>query len=264
MEAWQIRQGLSRLGKCPKLEAYWTFEHCGYRKTRRSCSQPKRFRRCPLPRHDLRNGSLSQASYSLFLFMRDVAGGDFVAWLDQRLRDADDVTSPGRSQRLRDAVVTPLLNIHGVSHKVLHMTLANLLLAGGGKRKRWQMAGAAMVAIDSLVHAWLWRSGILQRLGIHHPYGPACYMSGGCETVINLVSSRIDTREFNPSFPQDFPRFVQKAIWSFCAASGLDQCNGNRVDDRARCDLADCPVFGQCDRVALHPARRSATASREH
>jgi len=33
------------------------------------------YRRCPLPRHALRNGRLNQTVYSLFLFMRDVAGG---------------------------------------------------------------------------------------------------------------------------------------------------------------------------------------------
>ena len=40
---------------------------------------------CPLPRQPLRNGHLNQMAYSLFLFMRDVADGDFVGWIDRQL-----------------------------------------------------------------------------------------------------------------------------------------------------------------------------------
>jgi hypothetical protein len=33
----------------------------------------------------------------------------------------------------------------------------------------------------------------------------------------------------------------------------LDICNGNRIDDRHRCENQYCPVFGDCDRVCLNP-----------
>jgi hypothetical protein len=49
------------------------------------------------------------------------------------------------------------------------------------------------------------------------------------------VAQRIDARQFNPEFPPPFPRFVQHAIWRYCAQSGLDVCNGNRIDDRQSC-----------------------------
>jgi hypothetical protein len=42
-------------------------------------AEPDHFPACPLPTHDLRNGRLNQAAYSLFLFMRDVANGDLSA-----------------------------------------------------------------------------------------------------------------------------------------------------------------------------------------
>jgi hypothetical protein len=35
------------------------------------------------------HGRLNQLAYSLFLFIRDVADGDFVGWIDRRLADAD-------------------------------------------------------------------------------------------------------------------------------------------------------------------------------
>jgi len=76
---------------CDKLETYWQFENCGYKKSRGSCNRPELISSCPLPRLDLLNGSLNQAAFSLYLFMRDVAGGDFVAWIDQRLAQAEAV-----------------------------------------------------------------------------------------------------------------------------------------------------------------------------
>ena len=48
---------------------------------------------CPLPLHEFRNGNLNQLAYSLFLFIRDVAGGDLVGWIDRRLAEAE--TGPG-------------------------------------------------------------------------------------------------------------------------------------------------------------------------
>jgi hypothetical protein len=234
---------------CVKTSSYWRFENCGYRKTKRNCNEPQIFGRCPLPKHDLRNGNLSQAAYSLFLFFRDVCSGDFVGWLDEQLSSVGN--SFGVAGHGGDAVITPLLQVFGVSHKVLNMTLANLLLGGDPKRKRWIAAGAGMIAVDSLVHAWLWRSGILKRLKAVHPYGPQCYGPRGCAAIIEAMSARIDARTFNRTFPKEFPRFVQKAIWYFCAGAGLDHCNGNRIDDRHRCAQTECILFDGCGRVKL-------------
>ena len=70
--------------------------------------------------------------------------------------------------------------------------------------------------------------------------------------MLQLIAAKIDAREFNPAFPKTFPRFVQSAIWWYCAENGLDICNGNRIDDDARCGNAHCQLFRRCDRVALH------------
>src|SRR6185312_6593743 len=56
-----------RLPTCPKLEGYWSFNKCGYRKGAQTCSEPGLISGCPLPRHPLRNGRLNQTAYSLFL-----------------------------------------------------------------------------------------------------------------------------------------------------------------------------------------------------
>ena len=55
-------------------------------------------------------------------------------------------------------------------------------------------------------------------------------------------------------FRQTFPRFVQHAVWRYCSQSGLDVCNGNRIDDAQRCANMDCQARPMCDRLALRMA----------
>ena len=110
--------------------------------------------------------------------------------------------------------------------------------------------------IRALLHCTrpLVAQSILARFNANHPYGLACYRPSGCADIIQAVAERIDARQFNPTFPQTFPRFVQHAIWQYCAQDGLDVCNGNRIDDARRCENNDCRVRLMCDRVALRRA----------
>jgi hypothetical protein len=216
------------------------------------CGNPEHQSACPLPRHDLRNGRLNQTAYSLFLFIRDLAGGDIVGWIDHQL--AGVKPGPDRPAWLRHALLYPLGHVYGISNKVLAMALSDLLLAGDAKRPVWVEAGTVMIAIDTLVHNFLHRTGILHELRADHPYGPRCYASGSCAEIIEGVAGQIDARRFNPTYPANFPRFVQHAIWRFCAEAGLNRCNGRRIDDRAPCEQTECPVFAGCRRVPLKPA----------
>jgi hypothetical protein len=75
-----------------------------------------------------------------------------------------------------------------------------------------------------------------------------------CTPFIAAVAQRIDARQFNPAFPRTFPRFVQHAIWRYCGQSGLDVCNGNRINGAKRCGNMDCRVRPMCDRVVLRNA----------
>ena len=94
--------------------------------------------------------------------------------------------------------------------------------------------------------------GILKKFDADHSYGTACYQAGGCAHIIEAVAQRIDARQFNAEFPQPFPRFVQHAIWRYCAQSGLDVCNGNRIDDRQSCANVYCQIHSNCDRIVLN------------
>ena len=200
----------------------------------------------------MRNGRLNQTAYSLYLFIRDIADGDLIGWIDQRLQAANSPAGPDRLARMRDALIAPLREIYGVSDKVLTMALSSLLLGAPKKLRLWHEVGASMIAIDTLVHNFLHRTGILHRFGAAHAYGSACYRPGGCAEIIEAVAERIDARAFNPAFPAVFPRFVQHAIWRYCAQSGLAVCNGNRIDDRKSCDNVYCQIHNICDRKALY------------
>jgi len=241
-----IEAGLKHEPSCPKLRSYWLFSDCRYDKTSFTCREPDHINSCPLPRHNLRNGRLNQLAYSFHLFVRDVAQGDLIGWIDQQFADPKS-----NNADRAEAIIGSLRNINGLSDKILTMALSQLFLGAGRVRPRWFEVGKNMIAIDTLVHNFLHRTGILDRLGASHAYGAACYASGNCANILRIASRHIDARQFNPEYPQDFPRFVQHGIWRFCAADGLDFCNGNRIDDRHRCETSYCSLYTKCDRIRL-------------
>jgi hypothetical protein len=244
-----IAASLGAAPSCPLLQTYWHFDGCRYEKGSRTCSEPDHIDTCPVPRHKLRNGRLNQIAFSFFLFVRDVAKGDLIGWIDERLSvPPAALTSPQielASER-EERLIGPLRNIYGIGDKVITMTLSGLLLGASDGRPHWLETGKGMIAIDTLVHAFLHRSGVLEDFGSSHGYGVACYGPGGCAEIIRTVACQIDASAFNRQFPKVFPRFVQHAIWRFCAADGLNVCNGNRIDDRKSCQNTYCQLFNNC------------------
>ena len=69
--------------------------------------------------------------------------------------------------------------------------------------------------------------------------------------MLRAATSQIDASAFNGGFPKVFPRFVQNAIWRFCAADGSNICNGNRIDDRKECQNRYCQLFDKCSHKPL-------------
>jgi hypothetical protein len=201
-------------------------------------------------------------AYSLFLFLRDIADSDLVNWIDDQLSRAIFVGKAKPIPAMRESLLGPLRHIHGVADKVLGMTFAMILLAAPDARTHWHETGGSMIAIDTLVHKFLHRTGILTRLNAKHPYGPRCYDKNGCAEIIEKIATRIDAQEFNKTFPSYFPRFVQFAIWRFCAQEGLGICNGNRIDDRKRCQIKWCRLFFCCARHPISPLKKKIFKSR--
>jgi hypothetical protein len=233
---------------CPLLRSYWDFDGCRYDKTSFTCSQPDRIAHCSLPQHRLRNGRLNQTAYSFYFFVRDIVDGDLVGWIDERLAPPPDASKRSAEERL----IGPLRHVYGVSDKILTMALSELLVGAADGRPAWFDTGKAMIAIDTLVHNFLHRTGILEDCGAEHGYGIGCYAEGGCADIVRAVASQINVSTFNPRYPVLFPRFVQHAIWRYCAADGLDVCNGNRLDDRKPCQNNYCYLFDKCSKKPLY------------
>jgi hypothetical protein len=74
--------------------------------------------------------------------------------------------------------------VYGVSDKVLSMALSTLLIAAPRTMTHWAEVGYSMIAIDTLVHNFLVRTGILYRFGAGHLYGVACCRDGGRVDII--------------------------------------------------------------------------------
>jgi hypothetical protein len=254
-----IESALNKRPSCPKLRSYWHFYDCRYNKSRFTCAEPDHLADCPLPRSWLRNGRLNRTAYSLYLFVRDVAKADLVGWIDTRLQVANESSGPNRLPRMRAALVEPLREVHGVSDKVLTMALSQLLLGAPRSQRHWREVGGTMIAVDTLVHNFLHRTGILHRFDAVHSYGPACYRTNGCAEIIEIIANEIDASQFDRRFPKTFPRFVQYAIWRHCSRQGLDICNGNQIDDRKPCENSQCRLYPRCDRITLNINKRVNT-----
>jgi hypothetical protein len=138
--------------------------------------------------------SSNSAIFSLFLFIRDLADGDLIGWMDAQLEAANSPAGPDRLTRMAAALIEPMREMYGVSDKVLAMALSVLLLGAPKKMVRWIEVGGSMIAIDTLVHNFLHRTGILARFNANHLSGAACYRRGGCTDIIQAVANRMFVR----------------------------------------------------------------------
>jgi len=177
----QINEDMALNPTCPRLKSYWHYHQCRYDKGSGSCSEPDHLGGCPVPSHRLRNGRLNQTAYSFFLFTRDIVGHDLVGWIDRQLASVSAKPSdPTLELQLQEALIGPLRHVYGVSDKILTMTLSELLMGAQKVRPHWFAVGKAMIAVDTLVHNSLHRTGILTGCAAEHAYGAGCYKSGGC------------------------------------------------------------------------------------
>jgi len=243
-----IERQLNR-AECDKLQGFWSFKGCGYEKLSRKCSCRSLLNQCPLPELPLRNGRLNQLAFSLYFFIRDVAGGDLVSYLDEAVAG---VSEHATSRSVHAALIPPWRSVFGISDKVIAMALTTLLMSAPRQKKGWASAGQRLIVVDSLVHNFLHRTGALSSLGTMHPYGARCYAPGGCFDVLDILARGVDARRFDRGFPAQFPRFIQLAIWRYCAQSAWNVCNGNQIDDRRRCGDRGCYLHEGCRRRLLN------------
>ena len=200
--------------------------------------EPDHIDTCPLPSHELRNGRLNQMAYSLFLFIRDIADGDLVGWIDRRFQAArcpSRVPSACPTTRSRDWTAPGGLWRVGQG---LDHDLVVILLAAPKRLHLWHEVGASMIAIDTLVHNFLVRTGILAEFEADHSYGAACAAAVVGGLLIAFAAMPKDDRLC------DFP------IRSSCRVCD-DKClldkNGRRLHDH---DFDDHSLHRDCCAVA--------------
>lgn len=164
----------------------------------------------------MKRGNLNHMAFSLYLFLRDVAGRDFLAYVRQHFGDHQQ--GDGAINYCLQGFIGEVITIANVGPKLAHMALSCLFLTAypGWNYRR---VGTHMIAVDSLVHNFLHRTGILDSYRLDHSYGPRYHAQNGFLGVIQDMAGRIDCREFNPALPASFPRFIQY-IWAYCGQSG--------------------------------------------
>ncbi len=173
----------------------------------------------------MKRGSLNQMAFSLYFFLRDVAGGDFYAYVKNHFGPGQP--SNGAVNERLYALIKKITAITNVGPKLAHMALSGLFLT---RHFGWDYRelGLHMIAVDSLVHNFLHRTGILDSYQLNHRYGSRCHGQNGCFRVIQDLAKRIDCRRFNPHLPAHFPRFIQYHIWAYCAKNEENICNLNK------------------------------------
>jgi hypothetical protein len=96
--SWAAMQvALHEAPACHRLASHGDYHGCRYDKGSHTCAEPEHIDLCSVPQAKLRNGRLNQTAYSFYLFVRDIAGGDVVGWIDQRLATVASTTGPPTS-----------------------------------------------------------------------------------------------------------------------------------------------------------------------
>lgn len=245
---------------CEKLSSFETFKGCGYQKSQPKCNNMAGLSQCPLPTHDLLKGVLNVKAYSFYLYIRDVCHGDMISRFD-RIIQGHLKDNGSWAADAKEAVIKDFTRIFGVGDKLANMTLS-VFLAADPDNKTWVKVGQSMVAVDSLVHNFLHRSGILKFYDKNHPYGPRC--SKDCFWVLDTIIQQIDARVFNRNYPSYYPRFIQYSIWRFCTLEVHAICNGVNINDANSCDRKDiCPVYNLCAHIPLRPSQEEQDESHD-
>ena len=176
---------------------------CDFTRSRGTCAQPAHYPACPLPSLPLRNGNLNRMAYGLSCSSGTCARATWSAGSTSgyRLSQPNLARLPGAVRPGLDHAAPPRL--WGLD-KVLSMTLADLLIGADPDRSLWGLAGRHMIAVDTLIHNLLHRTGTLAHCDAEHAYGPGCYALGlRCHR--SGARDEIDARAFDPSFPSHIP-----------------------------------------------------------
>ena len=235
--------------KCSKLKDFSSYTGCGYEKSKGTCNNPRFFKNCPVPTHDLRNGKLNQMAYSLYFFIRDTCEGNLIEFINSIIhRNLTKNYTYREIVTARNELLGEFTKIFNIGNKVASMALSDLLLSDL-RKPRWNKVGRSMVAVDRLVHKFLYRTGILKQNNAIHDYGKKCDII--CTEIVIKIAEKINATKINKNYPSFYPRFIQHSIFHFCATDGLNFCNEKSVGNLKECAQTNCFYYKKCDRNKL-------------
>ena len=116
----------------------------------------------------MKRGALNQMAFSLYFFLRDVCVRDFYAFVRDHFGEGQP-SAEAVNERLHD-FIGKITTIANVGPKLAHMALSGLFLT---RYPGWdyRQVGLHMIAVDSLVHTFLHRTGILANYEVDHLVG---------------------------------------------------------------------------------------------
>ena len=85
------------------------------------------------------------------------------------------------------------------------MTFAILLMVGDRRRTGWVAVGQSLVAVDTLVHNFFHRTGLLAFYNHRTPLRDCLLRQGRLSAILYDLAAKIDARAINPTFPRPFP-----------------------------------------------------------
>ena len=102
-----------------------------------------------------------------------------------------------------------------------------------------------LIAVDTLVHNFLHRTGIFNRFNAAHPYGPGCYRPGGCADIIRLVASRSMLGSSTGPFRRYFPGSCSSRSGGIAASKASTSATaiGSTTGTAAKIGTVGCTGF---------------------
>jgi len=198
-----IATALAGTPSCPKLRCYWTFADCGYRKGAGSCANPNYRTGCPFAAARPAQRPLNQTAYSLFLFLRYVADGDFVGWIRPRLAAVDPAPTTDRPAQLAGRCSNRSAHLRRVEQVWGWRSLSycSAVMRSGRSDRSRHGDDAIRSFLGTQFPAPHW---YLRDLQAEHSTVPAA-------TLLALRGDhrahrdKIDARRFNPAYPGELP-----------------------------------------------------------
>jgi len=226
---------------CPALKSFSAFRNCDYKKSEHNCRYGREFG-CILKELDCRKGSINIMIGSAFLFLKEYYQESMVNFIKEGAKHEDKKFFYTRE----------LLKIRNIGPQTASLFLTDLFNPFFFGYKVKGIDHNDFIVIDTLVHNFFHRTGILKALGREHNYNSEfCHTEEYCKGIILEIAQKVDIRDLleDDNFQAFEPRLIQLCIWLQCADEGR-KCGGGVCNEKGPfCN--DCNVELMCDKLMI-------------